>query len=218
MSPRAVFFDFDGVIADTENVHVAAWERTFGAMGWDVAPEVCARAAEVDDRAFLAELFARRAIPDGDVDGWVRRKQKLALEMLSDAPRLYAGVADLVARLRGRARLAVVSTTWRENIDVALRSSALADAFELIVAKEDVRVPKPDPECYRLALKRLRIDPTEAVALEDSVTGLAAAKGAGLRCLAVGHRLPDEEWTKGAVYLSDLTNRVAVLRAIGLDP
>src|SRR4051794_725318 len=47
--PRAVFFDFDGVLADTENIHIAAWERTFGDLGWDVPPADCARAAEVDD-------------------------------------------------------------------------------------------------------------------------------------------------------------------------
>ena len=70
MTNRAVLFDFDGVIADTENVHVAAWQRTFGLMGWIESDEVCARAAEIDDRAFVREVFARRKI-EGDVEGWV---------------------------------------------------------------------------------------------------------------------------------------------------
>src|SRR3954452_13561914 len=119
MPPRAVPFDFDGVIADTENHHVAAWERTFGLMGWDVPPEVCARAMELDDRVFLAEVFASRQITDGNLEGWVRRKQELTVEMLRDAPRIYPGVRELVDRLRGKARLAVVTTTWRENITTA---------------------------------------------------------------------------------------------------
>ena len=216
MPPRAVLFDFDGVLADTENVHVAAWERTFEAMGWDVPPEVCARAAEVDDRAFLADLFARRKVEGGDVEGWVRRKQDQAVRMLTDWPRLYPGVPELVARLRGRTRLAVVSGTWRENVAVVLRAAGLWEAFDLVLGKEDAEPPKPDPACYREALRRLRLDPGEAVALEDSPTGLAAARGAGMRCLAVGHRRSAGDWFGEATFLADLTDVDAAVLALGL--
>ena len=123
MPPRAVLFDFDGVIADTENIHVAAWQRTFGLMGWRYRPTSLRRAAEIDDRDFLAEVFAGKEIDGGDVDGWVRRKQELTVALLADSPRIYPGVAELVARLRGRVRLAVVSTTWRENIETVLRAA-----------------------------------------------------------------------------------------------
>jgi len=81
---KAVCWDFDGVIADTENAHVAAWERTFAEMGIDVAAEVCARAAEEDDRAFLAEVFAKSNVPNGDVEGWTRRKQSLTESILAE--------------------------------------------------------------------------------------------------------------------------------------
>src|SRR5262249_27907562 len=161
--PRAVLFDFDGVLADTENIHVAAWEHTFGAMGWDVSPEDCARSMELDDRVFLAEVFARRSIADGDVLGWVRRTQGLTLRIAADSPRIYRGVPELVARLRGKARLAVVTTTWRENVAVVLGAAGLADDFEVIIGKEDVEAPKPDPACYRLALKRLKVAAGSAV-------------------------------------------------------
>src|SRR5947209_6033323 len=130
MAPRAVLFDFDGVIADTENHHIAAWQRTLLALGWHVADEVAARSAEVDDREFLRELFAAHGIEDGDIDGWVARKQALTITMLRDSPRIYPGVAALVDQLRGRVRLAVVSGTWRENVETVLAASGLADAFE----------------------------------------------------------------------------------------
>jgi beta-phosphoglucomutase len=58
MPPKAILFDFDGVIADTENHHIAAWQRTLAVMGWQVADEVAARSAEIDDRDFLTQLFA----------------------------------------------------------------------------------------------------------------------------------------------------------------
>ena len=66
--PRALLFDFDGVMADTENIHVAAWQRTFADLGWEVPDEVCARAAEQDDREFLAAIFAEKKIEGGDVE------------------------------------------------------------------------------------------------------------------------------------------------------
>jgi HAD superfamily hydrolase (TIGR01509 family) len=185
-----VLFDFDGVIADTENHHIAAWQRTLAAMGWVVDEATCARAMEVDDRVFLAELFARREVADGDVEGWVRRKQGLTLTLLRDAPRVYPGVVELVARLRGRVRLGVVTTTWRANVEAVLAAAGLGDAFGLVVGKEDVKATKPDPEGYRKAVSRLKVAPADAVALEDSASGLAAARAAGLRALAVGHRLP----------------------------
>src|SRR3954463_5726992 len=216
MPTRAVLFDFDGVLADTENIHVAAWQRTFADLGWEVPDEVCARAAEQDDREFLAAIFAEKKIEDGDVEGWVRRKQELTLKILNDSPRLYPGVADLVRALRGRVRMAVVSTTWRANVEAVLLGSGLADAVELIVGKEDVKAVKPDPECYRLALKRLRIAASSAVALEDSPRGLEAARGAGVRVLAVGHRRPKGEWCGDAEYVADLARSAPLLEALGL--
>ncbi len=216
MPPLAVLFDFDGVIADTENVHVAAWQRTFGVMGWIEADETCARAAEIDDRAFVAEVFERRKIDGGNVEGWVARKQELTLQLLADSPRIFRGVVALIERLqRDRIRLGVVTTTWRANVEAVLKASGLVEAFELIVAKEDVTAAKPDPEGYRLALAKLGLDASDVVAIEDSPTGLAAAKAAGLRVVAVGHRRPQGEWTEGATFVPELTDMVATIAALG---
>jgi HAD superfamily hydrolase (TIGR01509 family) len=205
MPLRAVLFDFDGVLADTENVHVAAWERTFGLLGWDIPPETCSRAAEEDDRIFVAEVFAGRGIGDGNIEGWVRRKQAIVLAMLADWPPVYPGVAQLVHELRGRAKLAVVTGTWRENVESVLRAAGLIEAFSDIIAKEDVAAPKPDPEAYRLALKRLAVEPADAVALEDSPSGVLSARAAGIPVIAVGHRLPPGDWVCNEVYVADIT-------------
>ncbi len=214
MPTRAVLFDFDGVIAATENVHVVAWQRTFGVMGWDEPDESCAEAAEVDDRVFAARVFARRKIEGADVEGWVRRKRDLAEALLGDSPRIYPGLAALVRHLGPRARLAIVSTSWRGHIEAVLRPAGLLEAFELVIAKEDVAAPKPDPEGYLLALARLGIDAGDAVAIEDSPAGLLAARGAGIRAVAVGHRRSGREWAGPASFLPDLTDREAATAAL----
>ncbi|HEY2155606.1 MAG TPA: HAD family phosphatase [Isosphaeraceae bacterium] len=217
MKPKAVLFDFDGTLADTENVHVAAWQRTLARMGWELADEAAARAAEIDDRYFLQELFGRRKIEGADIDGWIRLKQDVAEMMLTDAPRLYPGVGELVRSLRKKGvRLAVVTTTWRRNVEVVLGASGLAEAFELIVGKEDVTSVKPSPDAYDLALRRLKIPAGEAVALEDSPTGLASARAAGVEAVAVGHRRREGEWSGGHRFLADLGSTEQALKVLGL--
>ncbi len=216
MVPRALLFDFDGVIADTENHHVAAWQRTFGLLGWLVPDEICARAAEQDDRTFLANLFEEKSIEDADIDGWIARKQEITLALLTDSPRVYPGVAALVSRLNRRVKLAVVTTTWRDNVMTVLNGAGLASAFSLIVAKEDTPLRKPDPAPYRIAVERLGVAPNEAIALEDSPGGLASAMGAGVRAVAVGHRRPPGPWTGSFPFVSDFCDTEAVISLLDL--
>jgi beta-phosphoglucomutase len=216
MALKAILLDFDGVIAETDNHHIAAWQRTLAALGWQVADEVAARSAEVDDRVFLADLLGERGISSIKIEEWVRRKQALTVEMMRSSPRLYPGVAALVRELQGRVRLAVVSGTWRENVQTVLDCAGIAGAFETIVAKEDVTSAKPHPEPYLRALKRLRISPRSAVAFEGSTAGLESARAAGLQVIAVGHRRPFGEWVGDAIYISGFEPVDRVLRHLSL--
>ncbi|QEH37233.1 Beta-phosphoglucomutase [Aquisphaera giovannonii] len=217
MTPLALLLDFDGVVADTENHHVAAWQRTLAALGWMVPDAIASRAAEADDRDFLRGLFAEAGIEDADLDGWIARKQALTRELLRHSPRVYPGVHQLVERLRGRAKLGVVSGTWRENVEAVLESAGLADAFDVIVAKEDVKAPKPDPEGYATAVRLLGVKPKRAAALEDSPAGVAAAREAGLTCLAVGHRREFGPWVGDTIYFTGLEPVSMILRHLGWE-
>ena len=97
-----------------------------------------------------------------------------------------------------------------------LAASGLADAFEVLVGKEDVAAVKPDPEGYLLALERLRLPAGAVVALEDSASGLQAARGAGLRAIAIGHRKPLGEWVGPSDYVPDLTEASNLVGLLGL--
>jgi len=217
MPPLAVLFDFDGVIVDTENIHIAAWQRTLTRMGWELTDEAALHAAEVDDRVFLSELFKRRKIEGADLEGWLNRKQELAEAMLADGPRVYLGVVELVNKLQSKGvKLGIVTTTWRRNVEIVLNAAKLTEAFEVIVAKEDVAAMKPMPDGYQLALKRLGLKGDEAIAIEDSPTGVEAAKRAGLRVVAVGHRRLDGEWS-GGNYLRDFLDLARAFGALDLS-
>ncbi len=217
---QAVLFDFDGVLVDSENLHVAAWERTLHRMACDIPPARCAEAAERDDRQFLADLLAELGINDANLDGWVAIKQQIAAPLFADgAAPLYPGASALIAALKNRGlRLAIVSGSWRANIEAALTASGLSHAFDLIIAKDDLPNRKPDPAPYLLALDRLSLKPAQAIALEDSPNGLASARAAGLRVVAVGHRRASDDWVGDSTYLPGFTPIEAALAALGAAP
>jgi HAD superfamily hydrolase (TIGR01509 family) len=129
---------------------------------------------------------------------------------------VYPGVVELVHELRGRARLAVVSGTWRENIAAVLGAADISGCFEAIIGKEDVKAVKPEPEAYLLALRRLRVLPEASVAFEDSPSGLAAARAAGIPVVAVGHRRSFGDWVGNAAYISGLEPVEGLLKHLGL--
>lgn len=213
--PDAVFFDFDGVIADTENIHIAAWEETLGEIGWELDDIDCSPAASIDDRVFFAEFLASRGVTDGDIEGWTARKQRRTIEALSRDPRIFPGVVEIVRALYDIIPLAVVTGTWRENVETALRTAGILDAFLMIVAKDDVKRPKPAPDCYRLALSSLGVASFRAAAIEDSITGYESATAAGMTCYLVGDRIAAEDRPPGAPVLESLADPRYVLRTLG---
>ncbi|WP_076343448.1 HAD family hydrolase [Paludisphaera borealis] len=217
MPPSAVLIAFDGVLADTENYHVAAWQRTLARLGWDVPDDVAARSAEIDDSLFAAEIFAHRGIVQADIDGWVRRKQALTLEMIRSAPRLFPGAADLVKSLAGHARLVVVADSLRDHVEALLERSGLADRIELIVAADDVKAVRPEPDGLRLAIKRLKVAAGHVLAIEGTPAGLRAARAAGISCMAVGHRRPFGEWVGDAPYVSGFEPVSGILAQLGFS-
>ena len=212
----AVLFDFDGVIVDTENVHIAAWQRTLGRIGWTLSDAEALPSVEIDDHTWLADLFLKRNVTGGDVVGWVRRKGDLVDSLIGDAPRIYPGVTALVRALREHGtKLAVVTSTWRKSVETVLRIAGLADDFDAIVSKEDVAAKKPAPDAYLKALERLGLPKDRVIALEDSGVGLRSAHAAGITAIAVGHRHAEGAWSSGHSYLQGLASTSDVLEVLG---
>ncbi|HEU4572606.1 MAG TPA: HAD family phosphatase [Candidatus Limnocylindrales bacterium] len=181
---RAVVFDMDGLLLDSER----AWE----AAERDVLARHGAELTEEERRATLGRSA-------NEVIGWYAAKigwppergPELRAELVAAVRGRYAEIApmpgarELVARLRGRTRLGLASNTDRSLVEHALTATGLASSFEAVVTADDVVHPKPAPDVYLLACERLGVDPAETVALEDSEAGVAAAKAAGLVCIAV---------------------------------
>ena len=118
-----------------------------------------------------------------------RKRDLLYSEMLRKQTRVLPGVEETLQELHGRMRMAVVTSSQRQHFDVMHSHTGLMQYFEFVLAREDFRETKPNPEPYLLALKRLRMKADNCVAVEDSERGLAAARAAGLRCLVIPNHM-----------------------------
>lgn len=193
MPIRAAIFDFDGVIVDSEPLHFIAFQRVLAEEGIALdLPTYEARYLAMDDKACFTAAFADAGKPlsPGHLAELIERKEVSLADDLRRA-RLFPGAPEFIRMLAARIPLAINSGALRSEIELVLNANGLRDCFQLVVSADDVTNCKPDPEGYRLALARLnegRTDPfgpEECFAIEDSVHGVASARGAGLRCIAV---------------------------------
>lgn len=197
---EAVIFDFDGVIVDTEPLHYAAFQRLLEPLGlgfsWEQYVETF---MGFDDRDAFMEAFKVNGtgLSTTDLQSYIDRKANLFQEIIRDGISSYPGVVELIRSIRAsRTPLAISSGALRSDIAPILETLGIADCFDVIVTAEDVARSKPDPESYRLAHTRLNksrmlnLLPGQVLAIEDTPAGIAAAKGAGLRVIAVTNSYP----------------------------
>lgn len=190
---RAMIWDVDGTLSETEETHRAAFNETFRAFAvdWNWNPQTYRRLLTTTGGKERIRAYADEVQADIS-DDLIRRlhadktHRYTRLVAQGGAP-LRPGVADLIAAgHRLGIRQAIATTTSRPNID-ALISATLnrpaADVFEVIAAGDEVRAKKPAPDVFLLALDRLGLAPEDCVALEDSLAGLKSARSAGLRVL-----------------------------------
>jgi HAD superfamily hydrolase (TIGR01509 family) len=197
---KAVVFDFDGVIANSEPLHFRAYGDVLAEVGVTLPEsEYYGRYLGYDDIGAFRAIAGHRGLrwTDGFVSDLVRRKA-VRMEVLErDQSVLFPGAAGAIRSLADRFPLAIASGALRAEIQRVLERESLGDAFAVLVAAEDTSASKPAPDPYIRAVELLSkragpLNPHECVAIEDSVWGLESARTAGLRTIAVSHTYPAE--------------------------
>lgn len=182
---RAAVFDFDGLLVDSEPGWARAEARLLERHGSRFTAEDAIATVGRSPDASIAIYGARLGLPEA---AWPALKAEL-LALVADEYRAgfppMPGAAALVGRLAASIPVALASNTGRELIEAGLAASPFAGAFPVVVTSSDVAHHKPAPDLYLLACERLGVDPADAVAFEDSPTGIRSAKAAGLTVVAV---------------------------------
>ena len=184
----SIFFDFDGVLLDSEPVHCACWAEVLKPLGvtleWEYYRDCC---IGIDDRDMLRTMAAAADPPRDWEELWAQygKKKELYRSRMIGAPPFPDTIGGLLESLDGRYRLAVVSSSSCVEIEPLLEAGGLRHFFQTIVGGGDVTRQKPDPEPYLLAAKRL--GSKRALVLEDSAAGMAAGRAAGFEVIAVRH-------------------------------
>lgn len=213
----ALIFDVDGTLAETEELHRRAFNHAFAHHGvdwhWDRAAYkdlLRVTGGKERIRAFHSRQRVAPPFSDADIAGLHRTKTAHYAELIeTGCCPLRPGVADLLtaAKARGQ-RLAIATTTSHGNVD-ALLSRALgarwAADFDAIVAGDDVRHKKPAPDVYLEVLARLKLAPSDGVAIEDSANGLIAASRASIPVLITRSMyFRDDDFSAAQIVLDDL--------------
>jgi beta-phosphoglucomutase-like phosphatase (HAD superfamily) len=211
--PRAVVFDLDGVLVDSEPLYERALRAYVGALGRDDDAELYALTLGRREVDFVPELAERLGVEAAKVRLGLGAATTPLLGELRPMPR----AAETVSSLHGEGRrIAVATSSAATFARAALGRVGVGELIDALATGDEVERGKPDPEIYLLAAERLSLDPSICVAIEDTPAGIAAAKAAGMTCIAVAHALSPAAGLGGAdAIVDDLKAAAAEIRRRG---
>lgn len=197
---RALLLDLDGTLAETDSLHLPTWIEVLRPHGVAINEEfyranISGRANNEIVRDLLPHLDAREGEELAGAKEASFRRRATELEPLP-------GLLDFLTRARERGLVtALVTNAPEENVEAILLALELEDFFEEVVLADEVGPVKPDPAPYRAALERLGVPPEEALAFEDSTSGIASAVGAGVATVGIASTQADEKLLGAGAFL-----------------
>ena len=203
---QAVVFDFDGVLADSEPLHLQAYQALLEPHGIVLDEKAyCERYLGYDDEGALRRMAEDNGLMLGDeeIELLIVEKGRVFEALVGSRDVLYPGAVECVRRLAERWPVGIASGALRADIDLLLRGAGITDLFRFIVAAGDTDRTKPAPDPYLKAAELHRVPPDACVAIEDSHWGLESARTAGMRTLAITHTYPRDALTGSADVVID---------------
>lgn len=213
---KAVLFDHDGTLVDSEGVHYQMWLEVLQPYNVSISAEqymqIYSGMPTLDNAIDLVERFQLSA----SVDELVANKLKIAHDYLQQhAFPLMAGAQAILDYFQQQPTIqqAIVTGAGAQIVNATVRSHRLASYFSTIVSYDDVQYSKPAPDCYLLAKQRLDLDAAECIAIEDTEHGVAAATTAGIACIAIPNAQSQRhDFSKAIAVLPNLATAQAWLQ------
>ncbi len=180
----AIIFDMDGVVIDSHPIHRKSWRLFLRSVGKEVTEselDFVLEGTKREDilRHFLGDLDERQLYEYGQQKEALFRQQAVAIEPIQ-------GATEFISNVTGCGLPAALASSGSKNrVHYILDRLGIGHQFRVIVTGDDVKHGKPDPAIFRLAAKRLGINPSQALVFEDAVAGVQAASSAGMTCIGV---------------------------------
>lgn len=214
MTLEGVVFDFDGVIANSEPLHLRVYQTLLAQERLPLsASEYYERYLGIDDVGVFEALARDKGLDiEGDrLTGLVARKTEIFLRLVRDGQVLFDGAADCMTAVAAAVPIAIASGALRHEIEQILDGAGLGALVPVIVAAGDTPRGKPAPDPYAAAMEQMshglgrRLDPWRVVAIEDSRAGLRSARAAGLRTLGLTTSYPAGALPEAEQVLADIS-------------
>ncbi|MEX2662035.1 MAG: HAD family phosphatase [Vicinamibacterales bacterium] len=204
---RAIVFDFDGVLADSEPLHLASLQAVLSALGVTLTrEEYYANFLGYSDEEVFRRMAARHrwALGEAQLAALVAQKSVVFDEAHAAGGMMYPGARECIERLAKVCPLGIASGALRHEIDEVLAGAGLAHHFRFIVAAGDTSNSKPAPDPYRRAAELHGLPPSACVAIEDSRWGIQSAKAAGMKCVGITNTYPASELGEAEAIIGSL--------------
>ncbi len=201
---KAVLFDMDGLLVDTEPLNVAVVTKICDELGINLTPEekhYCA--SGITNRKFYDELFNNRNLKF-DLNEILNKTFQTYDELLKTNAKSFLGAVDLPKLLSEKYKLGLVSGSTRNQVNIILSKLDIGSLFKVVITADDITSSKPDPEGYLLAANKLNINPQECLVLEDGEQGVKAAKSAGMKVIGVVNN-SNQDLSLAELIAKDLT-------------
>jgi len=183
---KAVIFDWDGTVADTRKTVMESFRRVLSEAGCTISDEFIERRIGVGTRKIMEDALRECGVDFDEeaLERLIERKVEYQAEM-TGAVDLFDGVVELLDALYGRVKIALATMGLRKVIDKLLSEKSIRRYFDVVVTADEAQKPKPNPEIFLQAARRMKVRSEECLVVEDSIFGVKAAKAAGMGCIAV---------------------------------
>ena len=214
MHPAAVVFDFDGVLANSEPLHLAAYQEIFAALGVELTrDEYYASFLGYNDDGVFRRMSDAHGLGLGDaaIARLIQQKGEVFDDVVERTDVLYPSAAGCIERLSAEFPLGIASGAMRGEIEAALKRARLDHHFRFIVASGETLESKPAPDPYLRAAQLHGLPSSSCVAIEDSRWGIESAQAAGMKCVAITNTYPGSELTTADAIITSLDEFTAEL-------
>jgi beta-phosphoglucomutase family hydrolase len=203
---KAVIFDLDGVVVESEKAHIAAEKQTLLEYGVKISADELHKYTGTTAKFMFSELIRQYRI-NTTFEEMFQQKEDILFRLLEEDAEPTKGIITLLRKLRSKKiKLAIGSGSTKKQIRYVLNKLDIAHFFDSVVGAEDIVHGKPDPETFLRASAELDVDPSECLVVEDSELGVQAAKRAHMKC--IGYRNPNsgnQDLSKADIITEDFS-------------